>query len=73
MFFIAANNGQIEVFNGVDNMIAKVKDANALAYVLKMYNIKDAMFSSSMDFADEYGFENYDDAKEIWNEAVKLI
>jgi len=72
-YFVAADNGMIEVFNGVDNLIAKVKDAKALAYVFQCYNIEDVMCSSSVDFADEYGFENCDDAKNMINEAFKLI
>ena len=30
------------------------------------------MTSSSMDFVDEYGFDHYDGAKNLWNEAVAL-
>lgn len=72
MFFVTANKGMIEVFNGFDNMIARVKDAKTLAYVMYVYDIENVLFSSNMDFAHEYGFENHDDAKKIWQEAEKM-
>ena len=71
--FIAANNGGIEVFKGVGNKIGFAKTAKMLAYILDTHKIYgEVMTSSSMDFADEYGFDHYDGAKNLWNEAVEL-
>lgn len=73
--FISANNGKIEVFKGVNNLVGGAKTAKGLAYILATHKVQDydVYFTSSMDFADEEGFDHYDDAKNIWNEAVELI
>jgi hypothetical protein len=73
--FISANNGKIEVFKGVNNLVGGAKTAKGLAYILATHKVNDydVYFTSSMDFADEEGFDHYDDAKNIWNEAVELI
>ena len=40
------------------------KTAKMLAYILDTHKIYEPVyFSSSMDFADEYGFAHYNDAK----------
>lgn len=71
--YISANNGKIEMFNG-DSLVGIAKSAEAIAYVIKMYGVSvHGAMSSSMDFADEYGFDNYDDAKNLWNSALELI
>lgn len=73
--FISANNGKIEVFKGVNNLVGGAKTAKGLAYILATHKVQDydVYFTSSMDFADEEGFDHYDDAKNIWNEAMELI
>ena len=74
--FIDAMNGGIGVFIGAGNQVGFAKDAKMLKYILDTKNInvfEDRMFfTSSMDFADEYGFDHYDGAKNLWNEAVEL-
>ena len=41
----------------------------ALSKLLDDHNISgDCHFSSSMDFADEYGFAHYDGAKVLWEQ-----
>jgi hypothetical protein len=43
-------------------------------YVLKTKGLSSgASHSSSMDFADEEGFENHDDAWKLWNDAMELV
>ena len=69
--FISANNGKIEMYND-GNFVATAETAKTIAYVLEMYGFDGSVAtSSSIDFADEYGFENYDDAKTLWSEGVK--
>ena len=69
--YIAANNGHIEMYNNGD-FIATAQTAKTIAYVLEMYGFDGSVAtSSSIDFADEYGFDHYDDAKTLWDEGVK--
>ena len=74
--FIDAMNGGIGVFIGAGNQVGFAKDAKMLKYILDTKNInvfEDRMFfTSSMDFADEYGFDHYDGAKNLWNKAIEL-
>jgi hypothetical protein len=73
--FIDADNGMVKVFKGVHNLVGGAKTAQGLAYILATHKVQDCevYFQSSMDFADEEGFDHYDDAKKIWNEAMELI
>ena len=70
--FIAAHNGGIQLFanNGI---VGFAKTADALAYMLKTKGFGDVYHSSSMDFADEEGFENADDARILMEEGFKLM
>ena len=71
--FISANNGGIEVGIGVGNKVGFAKTPKMLAYILdtkKIYG--EVMFTSSMDFADENGFDHYDGAKNLWKNAVEM-
>ena len=71
--FIGAENGGISVYKGVGNKIGFAKTAEMLAYILDTHKIYgEVMTSSSMDFADEYGFDHYDGAKNLWNAAVEM-
>ena len=71
--FISANNGGIDVGIGVGNTVGHATTPKMLAYILDTHGIYGSvMFTSSMDFADEYGFDHYDGAKKIWNEAVGM-
>ena len=71
--FIRANNGGIEGGIGVGNKVGFAKTPKMLAYILdtkKIYG--EVMFTSSMDFADENGFDHYDGAKNLWKNAVEM-
>ena len=71
--FISANNGGIEVGIGVGNKVGFAKTPKMLAYILdtkKIYG--EVMFTSSMDFATENGFDTDDGAKLLWNNAVEM-
>lgn len=69
--YIAANNGKIEMYND-GGFVAQAETAKTICYVLQMYGFDGSVAtSSSIDFADEYGFDHYDDAKTLWEEGVK--
>ena len=76
--FIGANNGGLEIYKGVGNLIAgNIKTAKTFKYVMDTHGIdidNDTIYyTSSMDFADEEGFAHYDDAKILAEEGFKLM
>ena len=76
--FISANNGGLEIYKGVGNLIAgNIKTAKTFKYVMDTYGIdidNDTIYTtSSMDFATEYGFEDDGDALVLMEEGFKLI
>ena len=76
--FIGANNGGLEIYKGVGNLIAgNIKTAKTFKYVMDTHGIdidNDTIYTtSSMDFADEEGFENADDARILMEEGFKLM
>ena len=71
--FIDAMDGGIGVFIGAGNQVGFAKTPKMLAYILdtkKIYG--EVMFTSSMDFASEYGFADNGDARKLFNDAVKM-
>ena len=76
--FIGANNGGLEVYLGVGNLIAgNIKTVKTLKYVMVTYGIDidttTIYTTSSMDFATEYGFEDDDDARTLMEEGIKFM
>jgi hypothetical protein len=71
--FISAHEGGIQMYAN-DGLVGYAKTANSIAYVLKSKGVASSAFhSSSMDFADEYGFENYDGAWNLFEAAMELV
>ena len=71
--FIDAENGGVGVYIGASNKVGWAKTAKMLAYILdtkKIYG--EVMFTSSMDFASEYGFADNGDARKLFNDAIEL-
>ena len=71
--FIDAMDGGIGVFIGAGNQVGFAKTPKMLAYILdtkKIYG--EVMFTSSMDFASEYGFADNGDARKLFNDAVEM-
>ena len=71
--FIDAQDGGIGVFIGAGNQVGFAKTPKMLAYILdtkKIYG--EVMFTSSMDFASEYGFADNGDARKFFNDAIEL-
>ena len=76
--FIGANNGGLEIYLGVGNLVAgNIQTAKTFKYVMDTYGIdidNDTIYTtSSMDFADEEGFENAEDAQILMEEGFKLM
>ena len=76
--FISANNGGLEIYKGVGNLIAgNIKTAKSFKYVMDTHHIDpdvDTIYTTSdMDFADECGFDHYDDARILMEEGFKLM
>ena len=76
--FIAANNGGLEIYKGVGNLIAgNIKTAKTFKYVMDTHHIDpdvDTIYTTSdMGFADECGFDHYDDARILMEEGLKLM
>ena len=71
--FIDAMDGGIGVFIGAGNQVGFAKTPKMLAYILdtkKIYG--EVMFTSSMDFASEYGFADNGDARKFFNDAIEM-
>lgn len=78
--YISADNGGINFYAGRDddaqrlNIVGFAKSAKVVAYVLKTKGLADrVMHSSSMDFANEYGFKKNGDAWKMFDEGVALL
>ena len=69
--FIAANEGKIELFLDADTPIVSTGDVAELAEALKTLDVRNAAASSSMDFADEYGFDTYHGAYDLLTAALE--
>ncbi len=71
--YINAENGGIKMYSGVGNVVGWGKTAKHIAYVIATHGLADAVFGGSiMDFADEEGFDHYDGAKILWDEALAM-
>ena len=71
--FIGAHNGGIQVFKGAGNLVGFAKTPKMLAYILDTHKIfGEVMFTSSMDFADEEGFDTWDGARVFWQEGIEM-
>lgn len=71
--FIAAHDGGIEMFTNPGEKLAWAATPEMIAHMLKKNGMADIVHgSSSMDFADENGFVNHDDARKLWNKAIDI-
>ena len=72
--YINAHNGGIQMYAGLDNIVGWGNTAQHIAYVMQTYGMADAVYGgSSMDFADEEGFDTYDGATKLWEKAVDMV
>ena len=77
--FISAEDGGIKFYGGRDdvamelNCVGFAKTPEMVNYIIKTRGLADrVMHSSSMDFANEYGFANNDDAWILWQDGYEL-
>jgi hypothetical protein len=72
--FLDAQNGAVAVYKGVANLVGLAKNGKTLKYIFDTHNIDymndTVYFQSTMDFADEEGFDTVDGAKQIVNEMI---
>ena len=71
--FIEAMCGGIGVYIGAGNKVGFARTPKMLAYILdtkKIYG--EVMFTSSMDFASEYGFADNGDARKFFDDAIAM-
>jgi hypothetical protein len=69
--FVNADNGKVELKAG-DRVIIRSNNAQELAWAISKYGM-DAWYSSSMQFAAEYGFETNEAAIELLNKAIAIV
>ena len=71
--YITAYNGGIKMYAGTGNFVGWGKTAKMIAYVMETKGMAAVGFgSSTMDFADEEGFDTHDGATNLWNEAIEI-
>ena len=77
--YISADNGGICFYAGRDDVAQKLnkvgfsKTPEMVNYIIKTKGLADrVLHSSSMDFADEYGFDNHDGAWILWQDGYEL-
>ena len=74
--FISADDGAIKLWQATDSyghtrLVATCTTVKDLAEQITKFGLRHpAGFSSSMDFASEYGFEDNDAAWTMWNHAL---
>ena len=77
--FISARDGKLELhMNDMNSSMECTVKSSAnpiiLADIMSKYGFDDVvMASSSMDFANEYGFKSHDGAKKLYQNALNLI
>ncbi len=74
--FIEADNGGIAVYEGPGNRVAWAKDPLSISLIIDNWNLLDdpnVFFTSSMDFASEYGFKENGDARLLYGEASVIF
>jgi len=74
--FLEADNGGIAVYEGPGNRVDWAKDVLSLSTVIENWDLLDrpnVFFTSSMDFASEYGFKRNQDARILFGEASTIF
>jgi len=71
--FIAACDRGLEFYSDDETETVERSDTiEGCVAILRKYGLSaNGYFSSSMDFADEYGFDHRDDARHLWGEVIK--
>ena len=69
--FISADEGKLQFWMD-DQMVFASGDVDQLTIVLREMDLSEAMCSSSLDFAAEYGFQNHSAALELLTQALEM-
>ena len=69
--FISADEGKLQFWMD-DQMVFASGDVDQLTIVLREMDLSEAMCSSSLDFAAEYGFQNHSAAYELLTQALEM-
>ena len=78
--YLSCDNGKLQLWgvelkNGMqlDTFLDCVSSPKEVFDAIIKYGVQDrVLFSSSLDFADEYGFKDKKDAHRIWNKGYKM-
>jgi hypothetical protein len=72
--FLSADNGEIQIHTEQGHIYNTAK-VETIAKIITNHtvDVDGTASSSSMDFAEEYGFENNDDAIKLWDAAVDMV
>ncbi len=72
--FLSANNGELEITTE-QGLIYNTAKVETIAKIITNHTmpIDGVMSSSTMDFADEEGFDTYDGATKLWEKAVDMV
>ena len=75
MFTIFASDKALEIYGDKGLLASNLGNPSAVAETIKYLNIDldfdDIFFSSSMDFAEEYGFKTNNCAKDLFNAGIR--
>ena len=69
--FISADEGKLQFWMD-DQLVFASGDVDQLTIVLREMDLSEAMCSSSLDFAAEYGFQNHSAAYELLTQALEM-
>jgi len=73
IYYVSAHHGKLLIELKDGKVLPLAADAQDVALAMAAYGVSaNGKFSSSMDFADEFGFENSQGAHVLWDEGRKL-
>lgn len=72
--FLSAVNGGLELSNEGRSEVFWSKSVSDIVEFVREVGMAPVIYgSSTMDFADEEGFDHYDGANEMWNQVVEAL
>ena len=70
--FISADEGKLQFWTD-ESMVFASGDVVQLSIAMREMDLSNAMGSSSLDFAAEYGFQNHSAAYELLTQALEMV
>ena len=72
IYYISAKNGGIEMSDS-NGVVGFADTAEGIVNIMCKYGLDRNVYgSSTMDFADEEGFDHHDGAKNLWGQALEI-